>query len=75
MFKQITDGPQELGVVVSVSDPLIHNHFAVQVFTVNDLSFAVQFGGMPFGTESDENGERPEIIDVVINRTDPNRGQ
>jgi hypothetical protein len=71
VFEQIADGSQELGIVVTVGDSFIQDHFAVKVFVVDDFTFAVQFGSMAFCTERNEDRQGPEIIDVVIDRADP----
>ena len=49
---------------------LVHDHLAVHIFVIHHVAVPVKLVGMALGTESDEDGQGAEIVDMVVDGPD-----
>ena len=75
MLEDIAPRLEGLRVVVPVHGALVQGELAVDVLFVDHIAVAVQLVDVVLRAEGDEDRQRAEIVDMVVDRLDPQRAQ
>ena len=69
----VFEGSQSRRIVITVTDTLVEGKSKIHVVSFLYHSGSVHFIGAPFRPESKENGTGSEVIQMMINRRNPER--